>query len=399
MIKIEKLDHKGRGIAKLDNKIVFIENALPQEEVEIDIFSSKKNYSLANVKEIITPSLKRVKSPCKYFKICGGCDIMHMSYNDQLLFKENKVKEILHHYVDTNLKINKIVSSDLSLNYRNKTTFHIDKDLGLCKKNSNDLVFIDECLISNNKINNTIPYLKKLDFKNISKITVRGSNDIMVVIETTDSNLNIEHIKDIAASIYLKINDEYKLIYGKPYIYEKIGKYKYAISPNSFFQINNNVCFKLYSKINDYVKENKNVLDLYCGIGSIGIFVNEKNDIYGIEINKSAIKDANLNKNLNNIENINFICGDSGKSINNLKFNPDIIIVDPPRSGLNRETINNILKFKAMEIIYVSCDTMTFARDLNILKNYYKIIEVTPFDMFPNTSHVECIAYLKIKDV
>jgi len=399
MIEINSLDHNGRGIGKINDKIVFVKNAIPSEIVNIKVIKEKKNYIEADVLNYIKTSDIRIDSSCPYFNKCGGCDILHLPYNEQLLFKQNKIKNIINKYLNENIKINKIVSSDNNFNYRNKVTFQVKEKIGFYNNNSYEIIGINKCLISNELINNSIKYLKELDLSKISKIICRtGSNELMIIIETHDKNININPIKPIVNSIYLKNNKEYKLIYGNKYIYEIIGKYKFLISPDSFFQINTDICEKLYTKIKDYVGENKNILDLYCGTGSIGIFVNKNNNVVGIEINEAAIEDAKENKKINKLKNIQFICGDSGKKIEKLKFNTDIIIVDPPRNGLNNETINNILKLDAKELIYVSCDPMTLVRDLKILSNYYNIYEITPFDMFPNTKHVECLTYLKKKN-
>ena len=182
-------------------------------------------------------------------------------------------------------------------------------------------------------------------------------------------------------------------MYGDKTITEELENFKYIISPKSFFQVNKNICLKLYKKIRDYVGENSNILDLYCGCGSIGIFVSKNNNVLGVEINKSAINDANKNKKLNNLENVHFICGDS--SIKN-NFKSNIVIVDPPRSGLNDKTIKKIKNLSPKKLIYVSCDPMTLVRDLNKL-DQFNIIEITPFDMFPHTKHVECLCYLELK--
>ena len=195
----------------------------------------------------------------------------------------------------------------------------------------------------------------------------------------------------------IKNNGNFVLVYGDESMYEVLGEYKYLISPDSFFQVNINTCMKLYSKIKDYVGVNKKVLDLYCGTGAIGIFVNDNNEVLGVELNKFAIEDANKNKELNNLKNVDFICGDSAIDIKD--FNPNIVIVDPPRSGLSKKTIDNIIKMSPNKIIYVSCDPMTLVRDLNVLSEKYNIDEVTPFDMFPNTMHVECLTILSCKDV
>lgn len=397
MIKITSLDHNGKGIGKLNNKIVFVENALPGEIVEINITKEKKNYIEATIKRIIKKADNRIEPICPYFFKCGGCDLLHINYEDSLTFKQEKIENIIKRYLNKNIKINKIVKCNNNFYYRNKTTFQIKEHLGFYKNKTYDIIPIENCLISNKLINDSIKYLKELDLSKINKITCRSSNNELMIIIETNNYIDISKLKGIATSIYIKNDNEYNLVHGSKYITEQLGNYKYLVSPDSFFQINNDICFKLYSKIKQYVGNNKNILDLYCGTGSIGIFVSETNNVLGIEINKVAIKDAKENSKLNNIKNINFICGETGKELNNINFDPNIIIVDPPRSGLTKETINNIFKFKADKIIYVSCDPMTLVRDLNILNEQYDIIELTPYDMFPNTKHVESVVLLNKK--
>ena len=398
MYEIKSIDHFGRGITYIDDKITFVNNALPGEIVELILTKQSKKYNEASILKYIKKANCRCEVNCKYYSDCGGCNIMHLNYNDQLNFKENKIKEIISKYVDKNIKVNSIIKCDNINNYRNKVSFQVNKNIGFYKNNSYELIPIEKCLISNNLINNAIKYLNMLNLESIDKIICRtASNKLMIIIETNNTNIDINPLKEIADSIYIKTKSEFSHIYKDKYIYEKIGDYKYIISPDSFFQININVCEKLYSKIKEYVGTNKNVLDLYCGTGSIGIFVSKDNNVVGIEKNKYAIADANKNKELNNVKNIRFICGDSGKELNHINFIPDIIIVDPPRNGLNKETLNNILKINSKKIIYVSCDPMTLTRDLNILKNKYNIINVTPFDMFPNTYHCESVCILERK--
>lgn len=400
MIEITQLDHNGRGIGKINNKIAFIENSLPGEVVDIKITKEKKNFIEGEVIKYIKLSNKRVESTCPYFNKCGGCDLLHISYEESLKFKKEKIQNIINRYLNKDININNIVECDNNFYYRNKTTFQVKENIGFYKNKTYDIIPIDKCLISSKLINDSIKYLKKLELKYINKIICKTSNNqLMIIIETNKDNLNINCIKNIATSIYIKNNNNYTLVHGEKYIIEEVDNFKYLVSPDSFFQINIDICTKLYSKIKEYVGTNNNILDLYCGTGSISIFVSEKNNVLGVEINEYAINDAKENAKLNNIKNINFICGESGKIINNIDFNPDVIIVDPPRSGLSRETIDNIFKSKSKKLIYVSCDPMTLVRDLNILEAEYNIIELTPFDMFPNTKHVECLCYLLRKDI
>ena len=398
MIEITSMDHNGRGIGKLNNKIVFVKNALPGEIVNLKILKEKKNFIEAEVLSYIKKAENRIESVCPYYLECGGCDLLHLNYNDQLKFKQDKINNIINRYLDTKITINDIVKCDDNFNYRNKVSFQVKEKIGFYNDKTYEIIPIKSCLIANNIINDSIKYLNKLDLKNISKIICRtGNNKLMIILESTTLDIDITSLKEIADSIYIKKDNEYILKYKDKYITESLDNYKYLISPDSFFQINKNICIKLYNKIKEYVGSNNNVIDLYCGTGSIGIFISENNNVIGIELNKYAILDANLNKELNNLKNIDFICGDSGKMLNKINFKPDIIIVDPPRSGLSKETISNLLKYNPKKIIYVSCDPMTLARDLNILKEHYNIDELTPYDMFPNTKHVECLCLLTKK--
>ena len=386
MLQIESLDHSFRGIAKINGKIVFVKNALPNEVVEIKIDKEKKKYIEASVLKYIKTSDERIKPKCKYFSSCGGCDIMHLSYKNQLKYKQEKIENIINKYFKNNIKINDIIY-DNNLNYRNKVKFQVNKTIGLYKNETYEVIPIDQCLIANDIINKSIPFLNKLDLKNISSITCRTAMDKLMISIESRKDVKIDNLLDIADSIY--INNKH--IYGDKKLIEQLGEYKYVISEKSFFQVNKNICIKLYDEIKKHVGTNKNILDLYCGCGSIGIYVNKNNKVLGIEINESAINDAEENKKINNLKNIDFICADSSIKT---EFKPDIVIVDPPRSGLNKKTIDNILKLKPNKIIYVSCNPMTLVRDLNKFDSY-NILELTPFDMFPNTKHVEIVTILE----
>ena len=252
MIEITSLDHNGRGIAKINDKIVFVENALPGEIVEIKILNEKKNLIEADVLKYIKKSNLRIDSPCPYYDKCGGCDLLHLCYKEQLKFKQEKICNIIKKYLNKNIKINDIVKCDNNFNYRNKVTFQVKEKIGFYKNKSYDLIPIDKCLNCNDVINNAISYLKKLNLKDIEKITCRTNKlELMIILETKNENINIDPIKDICNSIFIKNNNKYKLVYGDNYITQKLGKYKYLVSPDSFFQVNLNTCEKLYNKINE----------------------------------------------------------------------------------------------------------------------------------------------------
>ena len=388
VVKIENLDHFGRGIAKVNNMPIFVENSLIDEEVEIIVTKEKKNYMEGIVDKYIKTSPIRVVSKCPYYDNCGGCDLLHLSYEEQLKYKENKVKEIIKKFSDLEC-VNSIVGSK-QFNYRNKITLQVNKEIGYFKKKTNDIIAIDKCLLVDDKINKIIVELKKLDISKINKIVIRVTNlESMVVFYgniTSKINLDVDTII---------VNN--KVIKGNGYIKENINGLNFIISPTSFFQVNNIGMINIYNKVLNYI-DGGNVLDLYCGTGTIGIYVSKKaNNVLGIELNKEAIKDAQINKKLNNIKNIDFISGDVGTILSRNNFKADIVIVDPPRAGLDSNSINNIIKINPNKIIYVSCDPVTLARDLNILKEYYDVLEITPFDMFSNTYHVECVCLLNLR--
>lgn len=399
IVKIDRLDHQGRGIAKVNNITTFIPNSLVDEIVDISIVEQRKKYNIGKINKYIEKSKDRVEPICKYFTKCGGCDLMHMSYSNQLLFKENKVKNIIERY--TNIDVNKVqkilYSNDLY--YRNKVIFKVDKNIGFYDKKSYNIVPIDNCLISSKKINEILNILNTCDLNNIKQIMIRTNEiDSLVVIYTNKISSEIINKLKNKCSI-IKFDKEYKLISGNNYIIDKIGDYKFVISPDSFYQVNKDTVKILYDKVLEYLNPSKkeSILDLYSGTGTIGIYVSKYvKNILSVEINESANKDAIKNKKLNNINNIEFVCDDVANIIDKIK-DIDSIIVDPPRSGLDDKTIDYLKKIKSNKIIYVSCDPMTLARDLENLSVMYDIKEITPVDMFPNTSHVECVCVLKLK--
>lgn len=366
-VNITKLDHQGRGIARINNKIIFIPNTIPGETVDIKITKEKKNFMEGKVVNFIKKSPNRIESICPYYPRCGGCQLLHIPYQQQLEYKEEKLKNIFKKYGLNDIKINNIIGSPNKFYYRNKVTFQTSNNkLGFYQDNSNKLIEINHCLLLNENLNNNIKYLPK----NNTQVIVRGNADDIIYEQSK------------------------KIIHT-------IGDYKFLVSINSFFQINDYITPLLYNKIKQYLSPTKKdvVLDLYCGTGTIGIFISDTvKKVIGIEINESAVKDAWENAKINNVDNIEFICGDAGLESRKLTIKPDSIIIDPPRAGLSRDAIKTILNFNPKTIVYVSCDPMTLVRDLNILKDYYIIEELTPFDMFPNTYHIECCVLLKSRN-
>ena len=402
IVKILKMDHQGRGISKLGEKTVFVNKALPNEVVDIKIEKENKKIMEADVVRLIEKSPKRIEPVCPYYSLCGGCDLMHINYLDELLYKENKIRQIIDKFTTLPLNIIKPIVGNTNENYRNKATFHVNGKIGFYKEKSFNIIEIDNCYIADFKINKILKKIKTINLNNIYEIVIRTSNyleDNMVVLKVNnfiDENKIINDLKADVDTIIIYQNKEYKTIYGKGFINDKIGDYIFKISPDSFFQVNTKGAKILYDKVLEYLNPsiNDKVLDLYCGTGTIGIYISKYvHSVKGVEINKYAVMDANYNKNKNNVNNISFECLDASK-IDKIKDKFDSVIVDPPRSGLDKKTINYLINLKPKKIVYVSCDPITLARDLELLKNYYNVLEITPVDMFSNTYHVECVCVL-----
>lgn len=396
-MKIEKLDYYGRGISRSSGKVYFIENALKDEDVSITLLKEKKKYCEAKSKEISNISKDRTKAKCKYYNFCGGCQLMHIKEEKQEEFKKEKVEEILKKFLNYNKDVTDIVFSK-NFNYRNKVVLHVkDNKLGFYKNKTNELIEIDKCLLLNPVINDLISYLKNyIELKDIEKITIKvgnKTNEVMLIIDGSIANYqNLLEIVDV-----LIINE--KVMTTKDYITSYIGNKKYIIKRNSFFQVNYDISTRMYDKVKDVIvkEKSKNVLDLYCGTGTIGIYISDVvSKITGIEVVSDAIESANTNKKINNVENIEFILGKVEDKLDLISNNNiDTVVVDPPRSGLHKKVIPILEKISPKTIIYVSCDPITMARDINLLSNNYELVEVTPYDMFPNTYHVETVCVLK----
>jgi len=395
-VNIEKLDHYGKGIARNNGIPIFIDGALPNETVKIDIIKEKKKFCEAKTVEIISKNPNRAEPKCPYYKECGGCNIMHMNYPQQLEFKENKVKEVLNKFTGFE-NVKNIISTD-QFYYRNKVTLKVKQDIGYYKEKSYEIVSIENCLIADEKINNIISKIKEIKLEDVTEIVIRTSKteNMAVFYGGKDIYVDIDKLDIIDNIIF--INDNVNIKKGKGYIEEDINGIKFVISPTSFFQVNTNGMINLYNKVLEYakLKGTENLLDLYCGTGTIGIYLAKYcKKVFGIEINKEAIKDAIKNKELNNLDNINFQAGDVKDVLKKNNFVPDIIVVDPPRAGLDAKVIEEIKSLTPDKLIYVSCDVVTLARDLKLLNDNFNIIECTPVDMFPNTHHVENVVLLE----
>lgn len=400
-VVIEKMNHQAMGITKINGKVVFIPKVIVGDIVDIDIVKEYKNYNIGRVNKIIKNGSKRVDVLCPYYDICGGCSISAYTYQDELEYKVNNVIDIFKRN-EIDIKPN-IIKSDNRYGYRNKITLQVSNGIiGLYEEDSNTIVDVDKCLLVSDKLNEIIDIIKKnINVNKCNKIVIRDTYyGIMIIFYGSVNNEEvIKYLGKKVVSIYTYDN-KYKCIYGEKYLYEMIGEYKYRISPDSFFQVNSRTVNKLYNKVVEYAIENEkkdNLVDLYCGTGTIGIYLSKYfNNIIGIELNKQAVEDAKENAKINSVNNIEFYAGDVGKIIND-QIKADVIVVDPPRSGLDKRTKDILLKIKANKIVYVSCNPLTLARDIKELDTGYMLEDITLVDMFPNTHHVESVCVLKLK--
>lgn len=387
IVKIDKLSHDLRGITKIDNKITFIPKTLPEEVVNIRITKQKKKFNEGCLTTIIEESKDRVKYICPYYDICGGCDTGHILYSKSIMYKKDMVVDIFKRYCDMDVDMDIVYDDDNIYNYRNKITLRVnDGKLALVGES---LVNIDYCYLVNDNINRVIGILNGICLDGIDEVIIRGTDEIMVIIKgNIDNDKLIQILKDNVSSIFINGVK----VFGNDYVMINVGNYRYAVYPDSFFQVNTKMISRLYDKVLEFAGKGDKLLDLYCGAGTIGIYLaNNFNSIRGIEQNESAIKGANLNKGINDIKNISFVC-EKASDINEIV--EDVVVVDPPRSGLDSTTIKRILDSRIERLIYVSCNPITLARDINILKDKYNLVSISLFDMFPNTSHAECVCLL-----
>ena len=429
----------GEGIAKINGYTIFVLGALKGEKCKIHILKVLKTHAFAKVIQIIEKSGKRVEPDCTTFDKCGGCDLRHIAYSETLKIKQEKVQNLVNKMLKNKVKVNETVGMENPTFYRNKAIYPVtqDKKVGIFAKRSHNIIPINECKIQT-KISQEISKYILDNWKDsiydeetgkglLRNIMVREgfkTDEIMLVLVQngeknvfeTNSKLKIENvIKEFPKieTIVINVNTEKTnvvlsrkniIVYGNGTITDRLGEYEFKISPNSFYQVNPVQTEKLYNLAIEGAKLKKDdiLCDLYCGIGTIGIFASKYvKKVYGVEIVEEAIKDAKQNAEINNVDNIEFIQGDVEVAFNKMLDNgvkPSVVIVDPPRKGLDSKTVQNLCDLKLDRLVYVSCNPATLMRDLQVLEDVYKIDSITPVDNFCYSSHIECVAVLEIKE-
>lgn len=397
-VKIEKLDHQGKGITYVDNIVTFVPKCVPLDEVKITITDKKKKYNIGKVDKLLKASPNRVKAFCPYYDLCGGCDLQNLSYKDTLEYKKDKVINIFKRY---DIDINPIIISNNKENfYRNKIVLKVkDGNVGFYQKKTNSLVEIEKCMITKESINKVIPLIKTWGINN-GEVTIRCNynEEILIIINSKDNvYINIDKIKENIKLVGIVINDN--TFYGENYLFERINGLLFKVSYDSFFQINHDVAAKLFSIVEENINKDEKVLDLYSGVGTLTLTAARKNnEVVGIEIIPNAVLNSILNAKLNKLDNVHFVLNDVEEAITKINKKFDTWIVDPPRSGIDTKTKNILLNNLPKKVIYVSCDPHTLARDYNILKEKYIIEKTYVLDMFSYTYHVESICVLKLKE-
>lgn len=394
-IDIEKLDDFGRGIGYIDGKITFVPNTVPGDIVNINIIKEHKKYNEATIDNFIKYSEDRVKPPCPYFTKCGGCTLQNLSYENTINYKLNKIKNI---FTKNRIDINpEIISNPNPYNYRNKISLKVvDTKIGFYLNNTHNIIEINECLIANPAINECINYIKNFNIINGNVIIRCNQNEeILIIIESQDNlTIDIELLKKKIKLVGIIINN--KTFYGKNYLFERINNTLFKISYDSFFQVNPYIASELFQLISDNIKQYDKVLDLYCGVGTLSLNAASKAlSVTGIEIVPNAILNALFNASLNDLSNVHFVLNDVSDAIAKIKLDFNKVIVDPPRAGLTKETIDILLKINPTSIIYVSCDPQTLVRDYKLLSDTYEIEKSYILDMFSYTYHVESLWLLK----
>ena len=442
VVDIVDIGQGGVGIGKYEGFTVFIEGGLIQDKVKVIISKSKKNYAVGDIVEILEKSPFRVDRICSVdLKDCGGCQIQELDYNKQLELKTNEVKQVISRIGKLeNVEIHETIGMQSPCRYRNKAQFPIQNingstAIGFYKKKSHDVIPTDMCVIQhdiNDKIIKIIKtYIQAYNVSIYNETTHTGvlrhlvtkvgftTNEVMVVLVANGTNL--PHLNELASvlkenilgfkTLVLNVNKaktnvilgkENKVIYGNGKINDYIGDLVFEISPLSFFQVNPVQTEVLYNKALEYaeLKENDTVFDIYCGIGSISLFLAQKaTKVYGIEIVEDAIKDAKINAKLNNLNNVEFYVGKAEEVVPKMYSEgktANVVVVDPPRKGCDEKVLDTIVSMKPDRVVYVSCNPSTLARDLAYLdERGYKCVEIQPVDMFPHTMHVETVAKLR----
>ncbi len=449
-IEIEKLAFGGNGIGRVNNQVVFVEGGLPGDKVRARIRKIKHNFITARLTEIINYSPLRRNAPCQHFGECGGCKWQNLDYPQQIRFKREQVLESLQHLasVEPDL-VHPTIPSPMIYAYRNKMEFSFTDNrwltsaelsnpdikkgdaLGLHVPGAFDrIMHIEKCWLQDDMMggimNATQQFFKKNPLPIFSLKTHQGLLRFLVIRKSFSRNeymVNVVTFQEAAESLaayvdslirtfpsivsvintvnprvaQIAFGEEEHVLHGTDHISEKLGEFVFEISANSFFQTNPLQAEKLYGLVAQYTgQDNGMVWDLYSGTGTIALFISgQAQQVVGFELVESAVRDAERNCLRNHIENCRFVSGEIRENISRQSEKPEVIICDPPRSGMHQDIVRAILEVQPRKIVYVSCNPATLARDIKPLTDLYRVVEVQPVDMFPHTYHIESVVRLE----
>ena len=442
-VVFEDLTHEGSGVAKIDGYPIFVPYGLPGEKALIKVTKLNKGYGFGRLMELYEESAERVEPPCPIYKQCGGCQLQHLSYEGQLRAKEKMVRELMTRIGKLEeVNVLPVLGMNEPWNYRNKAQVPVGEMegglvAGFYAKRSHEIINMEECLIQFTENDEMIRLVKgicekhgvkaynekqhKGTLRHIMVRTGQVTGELMIVLVTRTPDMPnrrkiieeiveaVPNITSIIQNVNTKrtnviLGDQTITLWGADVISDYIGDIKFEISPRSFYQVNPVQTKVLYDKTLEYadLSGNETVIDAYCGIGTISLFLAKKaKKVYGVEIVPEAIEDARKNAALNEIMNVEFEVGEAETVIPNWYKQgiiADTLVVDPPRKGCDENLLKTIAAMKPKKVVYVSCNPATLARDLRYLEdNGYKTVEVQPVDMFPQTMHVESVAKLILK--
>lgn len=438
------LTHDGNGVAKVDGYPIFVPNTLPGEKAKVKVIKVNKGYGFGRLIELYEASPYRVEPDCPIYKECGGCQLQHLSYSGQLKAKRKQVQDVLQRIGKLeDVVVHPVLGMEDPWRYRNKAQVPVGEReggliVGFYQNRSHDIINMEACLIQQEKNDVVVQTVKEIcdryGVRAYNEQTHKGTlrhimarygmktGEIMIVLITRTAELpnkksiieeiiaKLPDVKSIVQNINPKrtnviFGDETKVLWGEEVIYDYIGNIKFAISARSFYQVNPEQTKVLYDQALKYANltGEETVIDAYCGIGTISLFLTEKaKKVYGVEIVPEAIEDAKRNAELNGISNVEFAVGEAEKVIPKWYEDgiiADVLVVDPPRKGCDETLLQTIIDMKPKKVVYVSCNPATLARDLRVLEDGgYRTVEVQPVDMFPQTTHVECISQLVLKN-
>ncbi len=428
----EGYTYDGAGVVHFGDIVFFVPGMIEGETAELGVTAMKKNYGYARIAELKQKSEHRAIPQCSVYKQCGGCQLQHMDYEEQKRFKENKVKGVFLQNAKMDITPLPILTSPHLTAYRNKVQVPVQTDkgkvkMGFYRGHTNDIAEFDYCMVQTDRSNEIVQFLRRKlaslkcssVFRHVLIKHAHRTNQIMVCFVVREHPFRNEErlvselteafpeIRSVSCIINRRednviLDGKEVLLSGSSYIEEELLGCRFRISARSFYQINPYTTEILYSKAIEYagLTGTETVIDLYCGTGTIGILCAKKaKKVYGIEIVDDAVKDARINAELNHITNIDFFTADARKGARRLienKIRADVVIVDPPRKGCSRETLDAIVTISPKRLVYVSCDPSTLARDCAYLKEKgYVTGDIQPVDMFPGTNHIETIVLLQ----